>query len=112
MTPQQEQHPLFMIKIPIYNDTGWIKLGDNSRYRKKNGIVYIVFQVNIEESGWTYIFTLPSEFAPTGQIFFVLSENSVNPQAFANGYVQGAGAIAMICPKTGQYLGSVSYPVK
>ena len=101
-----------MITLPIYDDTGWIFLGDHSRYRKKNGIVYIVFQVNIEASGWKDIFTLPSDFAPTGQVFFVLSENTTDPQAFVNGYAETSGNIAMICPKTGKYLGSVSYPVK
>ena len=101
-----------MITLPIYDDTGWIFLGDHSRYRKKNGIVYIVFQVNLEGGGWTEIFTLPSNYAPTGQVFFVLSENTTDPQLSVNGFVQENGNISMICPKTGQYLGSVSYPAK
>lgn len=102
---------VFMVQMQICTDTGWIPLGDNSRYRKKNGIVYIVFQVDIEASGWTDIFVLPPDYAPTGQYFFVLSENATDPKNFVNGYVRGSGNVTMICPKTGQYLGSVSYPV-
>ena len=45
LTPQQEQHPLFMIKLPIYSDTGWENLdGIKLRGRIKNGIATIVFE--------------------------------------------------------------------
>ena len=100
-----------MVQVPICTDSGWIYFNGNNRYRKKNGIVYIDFQVDLSAGGWTSIFVLPPEYAPTGQYFFVLSENATDPKYFVNGYVQANGGVTVICPKTGQYLGSMSYPV-
>lgn len=52
-----------MITLPIDNDTGWIQLRDDSRYRKKNGIVYIVFS-RFRRVKMDNIFILSSNFAP------------------------------------------------
>lgn len=116
LTPQQEQHPLFMIKLPIYNDTGWESLyGSTIRGRIKNGIATIAFK-GFAFSGTpgadTLIFTLPERYSPGEGIYFCIFSNSTTPVAYGC-RIQLNGEIKTYARSTADnVIGCISYPVK
>lgn len=116
LIPQQEQHPLFMIKLPIYSDTGWESLyGSTIRGRIKNGIATIAFK-GFAFSGTpgadTMIFTLPERYCPGEGIYFCIFSNSIAPEAYGC-RIQLNGEIKAYARSTSDnVIGCISYPVK
>lgn len=97
------------------DDTGWIyKTG--YRYRRKNGWVFINFQITLPAStnSFATFDTLPVGYRPTDSIFCNLQAN-VSATAINNSVnirIAFTGAIDYINPNTTTgYIGSVSYPV-
>lgn len=116
LTPQQEQHPLFMIKLPIYSDTGWELLdGATLRGRVKNGIAIIVFEGytfnGVLESD-TLVTTLPERYRPSALVYFSFASNSKTPVPYSC-RIQTGGAIRTYARyDTDNVIGCVTYPVK
>lgn len=116
MTPQQEQHPLFMIKLPIYSDTGWENLyGSNIRGRIKNGVATIVFE-GFAFSGTpgtdTLMYTLPQRYWPSAGIYFSVFSNSTTPVAYGCRIQLTGGIRAYARSTSDNVIGCISYPVK
>lgn len=87
-------------------DTGWQTLQNQTKYRKKNGIVWVRMyegQTNVPSmtgGQWNNIYTLPTGARPTELINFVITLRQVNGnivEQFA-GQVNTGGAIQMLVP--------------
>ena len=116
LTPQQEQHPLFMFKLLISNDTGWENLyGSNIRGRIKNGIATLVFEgfaFNGTPGADTLMYTIPQRYWPSAEIYFSVFSNSTEPVAYGC-RIQLTGDIrAYARNATDNVIGCISYPVK
>ena len=116
LTPQQEQHTLFMIKLPIYSDTGWENLdGIKLRGRIKNGISTIVFEgygFSGTPGSDTLVFTLPQRYWPSAGIYFCFFSNNIKPIAYGCRIQLTGGIRAFAIDRPDNVIGTVSYPVR
>ena len=102
----------------VSGDSGWLTIAGqpNTKYRRKNGIVFINFQVAIAANitVWTNLFTLPEGYRPDGlQVFGVLHANSSSGSISTsiNILINTSGVIQYMNPNvTSGYIGSVSFP--
>ena len=102
----------------VSGDSGWLTIAGqpNTKYRKKNGIIFINFQVSVAAgiTTWTNLFTLPEGYRPDGiQVFGVLHANSSSSSISTsiNILVNSSGVVQYMNPNVATgYIGSVSFP--
>lgn len=87
---------LYNILNKIIEDTGWITLNTNAKYRVKSGIVFVqINNANLTTSTTTFG-TLPEEYRPTTEVAFLLRVGST----WASGWITAGGYVRAAAPTT------------